>query len=93
LSINDIIPPPWQFVISIGIGIGVIIAIVTATIRITRSYDRIQEKINVLEENLHRLEEHPLFILHKKWASSPKAFAAFCGDALGTREIEEDKDE
>jgi hypothetical protein len=93
LNINDIIPPPWQFVTSIGIGIGILIAIVTATIKITRSYDDIKGKINVLEDSLHRLEEHPLLGLHKKWASSPTGVAAFYGHVLESREIEEDKDE
>ena len=80
----DVLSPP---IISLILGI-VAVAVGAAVFII-----RLEGRINLLEQRLGQIEEHPLLVLHKKWASSPKGVAAFYGDVLGTREIEEDKDE
>ncbi|HET7344983.1 MAG TPA: hypothetical protein VFJ05_03820 [Nitrososphaeraceae archaeon] len=67
MSINDIIPPPWQFVTNVGVAIRIIAAIVTATYKITRAYGKLEEKINLIEDQLNRIEGHPLFEWYKTW--------------------------
>ena len=85
MSVNDIIPPPWQFVTNIGIAIGIIAAIVTATYKITRAYGKLEEKINLVEDQLNRIEGHPLFEWYKTWQKT-KGATAFFDDILKSRE-------